>query len=140
MKKLTALLLALLMIFALTACGGGSTEESAAPASAAPESAAPTAAASTAPTSAVPADFKVGVILVGDENEGYTYAHIEGVEAARAALGLSDDQVIYKYSIPEDETSYDTAVDLVEQGCKIIFANSFGHETHMMQAAEENPT
>jgi len=139
MKKLTALLLALLMVFALTACGGSKTE---APPSAAPESAAPTAAASDAPAvppSAAPAELKVGVILIGDENEGYTYAHIEGIEAAKATLGLSDDQVIYKYSIPEDETCYDTAVDLVEQGCKIIFANSFGHETHMMQAAEENP-
>jgi basic membrane protein A len=126
MKKLTALLLALLMVFALTACGGSKT---AAPPSAAPESVAPTAAASAAPAappSAAPADIKVGVILIGDENEGYTYAHIEGIEAAKATLGLSDDQVIYKYSIPEDETCYDTAVDLVEQGCKIIFANSFG--------------
>lgn len=140
MKKLTALLLALLMVFALAACGG-SAKENAPPETAAPASAAPTAAApeTAVPDTPAPVDLKVGVILIGDENEGYTYAHIEGIEAAKATLGLSDDQVIYKYSVPEDETCYDTAVDLVEQGCKIIFANSFGHETHMMQAAEENP-
>ena len=85
------------------------------------------------------ADFKVGAILIGDENEGYTYAHIEGIEAAKKACGLSNEQVIYKYSIPEDEQCYDAAVDLVQQGCKIIFANSFGHESYMIKAAKEYP-
>ena len=86
-----------------------------------------------------PADFKIGVILIGDENEGYTYAHIEGVEAAAKANGLSESQVIYKYNTPEDQKCYDAAIDLVEQGCKIIFANSFGHESYMIEAAKENP-
>ena len=84
-------------------------------------------------------DFKVGVILIGDENEGYTYAHIEGIKAAKKANGLKDDQIIYKYNVPEDQKCYDAAIDLVEQGCKIIFANSFGHESYMIQAAKENP-
>ena len=84
-------------------------------------------------------DFKVGAILIGDENEGYTYAHIEGIEAAKKACGLTDDQVIYKYTIPEDEKCYEAAIDLVQQGCKIIFANSFGHESHMIRAAKEYP-
>ena len=86
-----------------------------------------------------PTDFKVGVILVGDENEGYTYAHIEGIEAAKKACGLTNEQVIYTYNIPEDEQCYEAAVDLVQQGCKIIFANSFGHESHMIRAAKEYP-
>ena len=47
------------------------------------------------------------------------------------ALGLSDDQVIIKWNIPEDETCYDAAVDLADQGCNIIFANSFGHESYI---------
>ncbi len=85
------------------------------------------------------ADFKVGAILIGDENEGYTYAHIEGIEAAKKACGLSDDQVIYKYTVPENEKCYEAAIDLVQQGCKIIFANSFGHESHMIRAAKEYP-
>ena len=83
--------------------------------------------------------FKMGVILIGDENEGYTYAHIEGVEQAKKALGLTDDQVIFKYNIPEDETCYDTAVDLAEQGCTLVFSNSFSHESYMIQAASEYP-
>jgi basic membrane protein A len=83
--------------------------------------------------------LKIGVILVGDENEGYTYAHIEGLKGAMANLGIKDDQVIWKYSIPEDETCYDTAVDLAEQGCTIIFSNSYSHQSYMVQAAEEYP-
>jgi basic membrane protein A len=140
MKKTIALFLALALALILVACGSTTTETAApttAPASSAPATAVATEPAAT--ETAAASDIKVGVILVGDENEGYTYAHIEGVEAAKAALGLSDDQVIYKYNIPEDETCYDTAVDLVQQGCTIVFANSFSHESYMWQAAEEYP-
>lgn len=85
------------------------------------------------------ASVKVGVIYVGDENEGYTAAHMTGIDEMQESLGLSDDQVIEKICIPEDESCYDAAVDLAEQGCNIIFANSFGHESYMMQAAAEYP-
>ena len=85
------------------------------------------------------ADLKVGFIFVGDEQEGYTYAHMLGRDGMIEALGLSEDQVISKYNIPEDESCYDAAVDLAEQGCQIIFANSFGHEDYMIQAASEYP-
>lgn len=85
------------------------------------------------------ADLKVGFIFVGDEQEGYTEAHMIGRDDMIAALDLSEDQVITKYNIPEDESCYDAAVDLAEQGCQIIFANSFGHEDYMIQAATEYP-
>jgi len=84
-------------------------------------------------------DFKVGAILIGDENEGYTYAHIQGIEAAKKACNLSDDQIIDKYNVTEDEKCYEAAVDLAEQGCKLIIANSFGHEDHLIRAAKEYP-
>ena len=88
----------------------------------------------------IPADqIKVGYIFVGDENEGYTAAHYDGAKAMMEALGLTDDQVIVKWTIPETEACYDAAVDLAEAGCNIIFANSFGHETYMMQVAAEYP-
>ena len=42
--------------------------------------------------------------------------------------GLSDDQIINKYNVPED-AECDTALrELVEAGCNIIFATSFGFE------------
>ena len=155
-KKLLAVLLILTMALGLAACSGTKADSSATTS----ESAATSESASTsemtvaekvaaAQKSSVDTSkiakavkdgtFKIGVILVGDENEGYTYAHIEGVEEAKKALGLTDAQVIYKYSIPEDETCYDTAVDLAEQGCQMIFSNSFSHETYMIQAAAEYP-
>jgi len=143
MKKLLALLLVLAMAAGMVACSSSKTEKPAETTTTAAAAETTTAAASEATTTAAAAtsnsDFKVGVILIGDENEGYTEAHIEGVKAAQKALGLKDDQIIYKYNIPEDETCYDTATDLVEQGCKIIFANSFSHESYMLQAAQENP-
>lgn len=83
--------------------------------------------------------LKVGIILVHDENSGYDLAHIEGVKAAAKTLGIADSQMIFKYNIPEDETCYDTAVDLAEQGCNIIFSDSYSHQSYMMQAAKEYP-
>ena len=83
--------------------------------------------------------FKMGVILIGDENEGYTYSHIKGIREAAAALGVTDDQIIWKYTVGEDEKCYDAAVDLVESGCTVIFSNSYGHQSHMQKAAGEYP-
>ncbi len=82
-------------------------------------------------------EVKVGVIYVGDENEGYTASHMKGIQEMKEALGLSDDQIIEKTQIPEDESCYDAAVDLAESGCNIIFATSFGHESYLFQAAAE---
>ena len=84
-------------------------------------------------------DFKVGVIYIGDENEGYTAAHMEGIDGMMKNLGLDASQVIEKTNIPEDESAYDAAADLAEQGCDIIFANSFGHESYIIQAATDYP-
>ena len=138
MKKIIALLAVLTMVFALAACAAPAAttepEAAATEAPAAEATEAPAAEATEAPA------LKIGVILVGDENEGYTYAHIDGIKKAIEALGVSADSVIWKYSIPEDETCYDTAVDLAEQGCTIIFSNSYSHQSYMVQAAEEYPS
>lgn len=82
-------------------------------------------------------DIKVGVILVGDETEGYTLAHMNGIKAAAAELGIADNQIVWKYKVPEDQTCYDSALDLVGQGCNLIISNSYGHQTYMALAAEE---
>lgn len=82
---------------------------------------------------------KVGVILVGDENEGYTYAHIEGIKEAAKAVGIKDSQIVWKYSIKEDESCTDAAKELVDAGCTVIFANSYGHQTYMQKAAKTYP-
>ena len=84
-------------------------------------------------------DLKVGVIYIGDENEGYTAAHMKGIDEMEEKLGLDDSQIIEKTLIGEDEGCYDAAADLADQGCQIIFANSFGHETYILEAAGEYP-
>ena len=84
-------------------------------------------------------DLKIGAIYIGDENEGYSANHLNGLKEAQAALGISDDQVLCKYNVPETEDAYEAAIDLAEQGCNIIFATSFGHESYVFQAAAEYP-
>ena len=84
-------------------------------------------------------DIKLGVILLHDEDSTYDLNFINGVKEAAAALGLSDEQVIIKRNIPESQACEETALDLVDEGCNIIFADSFGHEDFMIEAAKECP-
>ena len=113
MKKLVSLLLVLLMCVGvcatLAACGDDKKED----------------------------DFKIGVILLHDEKSTYDLNFMNGVEAAAAALGKV--QIVYKKNIPETDAAYEAACDLVDLGCKIVFADSFGHEAHILKAAKENP-
>lgn len=140
MKKLVSLLLMGIMAISLVACGNSSksTKESSTTEGSVKED---TSAkeTDTATGGVALEDLKVGFIFIGDENEGYTAAHYEGAKEMMSALGLKEDQVIIKWNIPEDETCYDAAVDLADQGCNIIFANSFGHESYILQAAAEYP-
>lgn len=82
-------------------------------------------------------DFKVGFIFLHDENSTYDLNFINAANAAKTALGLSDDQVIFKKNIPESEACYTAAAELVDEGCDVIFADSFGHEPYIIQAAQE---
>ena len=134
MKKIVALLMALCMVFALCACG-----QSAAPA--ATEAPAADAAATEAPAADATAasDLKVGFIFLHDENSTYDLNFMNGAKEACANLGLSDDQVIFRTNIPEGQECYDAAAELADAGCNVIFADSFGHEDFMIQAAKEFP-
>ena len=84
-------------------------------------------------------DFKLGVICLHDEDSTYDLNFINGVKEAQQALGLRDDQVIIKRNVPESNACYEAALDLIDEGCDVIFANSFGHESHILKAAKENP-
>ena len=133
MKKIVALLMALCMVFALCACG-----QSAAPA--ATEAPAADAAADAPAVDATAAsDLKVGFIFLHDENSTYDLNFMNGAKEACANLGLSDDQVIFRTNIPEGQECYDAAAELADAGCNVIFADSFGHEDFMIQAAKEFP-
>ena len=84
-------------------------------------------------------EFKVGFIFLHDENSTYDKNFIDAAKAACAALGLSEDQMILRVNVPEGAECYDTACELVEAGCDLVFADSFGHEDFMIQAAKEFP-
>ena len=146
LRKMIGLALVSVMALSLSACGGSAPKattaaektETQASEAAKTESKAETTEAA-AKGGIAKEDLKVGFIYVGDENEGYTAAHYKGAMEMKKALGLSDDQIIIKWNVPEDETCKDAAMDLADQGCNIIFANSFGHESYMLEAAKEYP-
>lgn len=114
MKKFVSMLLALVMVFALCACGskteGGDKAES---------------------------KIKVGFICLHDENSTYDKNFIDAAKAACKNAGLSEDQYIIKTNIPEGQECYNAAAELVDDDCNVVFADSFGHEDFMIQAAKE---
>ena len=117
MKKITALLLALAMVFALCACGNGDKDKD-------------------KDNDGDKAKIKVGFIFLHDENSTYDLNFMNAAEAACKNLGV---EYVFKKNIPEDQKCYDAAAELAEDGCNIIFADSFGHEPYMIDAAKEHP-
>ena len=85
-------------------------------------------------------DIKVGFVHVSDPSDmGYTYNHDLGTIAMKEALGLTDDQIINKFNVPEG-AECDTALrELIDAGCNIIFATSFGFEDYVKEVAAEYP-
>ena len=82
-------------------------------------------------------DLKVGIITLHDTSSTYDKNFIDAIYRAAANLGLSEDQILLVTGIDETSACYDTAKSLVNQGCQVVFADSFGHEDFMIQAAEE---
>lgn len=83
-------------------------------------------------------DFKVGVILIGDAGEGYTKAHMDGIKAAAAELGLRDNQIVWMYNVEENNECEEKIEDLVSQGCSLIVSNSYGHQDFMVKVAPKH--
>ena len=134
MKKLLALVLSLAMLFALAACGNttsdngtGNTSNSG------------TGDTDDGGSGIAASDIKIGLICVHDENSGYDLAHIDGLKTACSELGIDESQITMKINIAEQEPCYDAAIQLVDAGCDIIFSDSYGHQSYMALAAQENP-
>ncbi len=114
MKKILALILAVLMVFGLAACGAKTDDDAAAK-----------------------SDLKVGFIFLHDENSTYDKNFIDAAKKACENMGVT---MVQKTQIPESNACYDAAKELIEvEECDIIFADSFGHESFLMKAAEEYP-
>ena len=127
MKKITALLLVMVMVFALVACSNSQDAENG-----------EKAEASTV-EAVEKSELKVGFICLHDENSTYDLNFINSAKAACKEAGLSEDQYIIKTNVPEGQECYDAAAELVDEGCTVIFADSFGHEDYMIEAAQEFP-
>ena len=139
MKKILSLALVLVMVLGLAACGSkADTTATTAAASTAAGSDETTAAAETeAPAAA--SNIKVGFIFLHDENSTYDLNFMNAARQAVADLGLTEDQYLFRTNIPEGQECYNAAAELADAGCNIIFADSFGHEDYIIQAAQEFP-
>ena len=122
MKKFLAMLLALVMALSLVACGEKKDDTQ-----------------GDGDGDATAAKVKVGFITLHDENSTYDLNFINAAKKAIEDLGLTKDDYILKTNVPEGQECYETAMDMVDNGCNIIFADSFGHEPYMIDAAKENP-
>jgi basic membrane protein A len=78
--------------------------------------------------------MKVGLITLHDENSTYDLNFLNGFQEACEKAGV---EAVIKKNVPEGQECYDEAMDLVDQGCKLIFSDSFGHQDFMLQAAKE---
>ena len=89
---------------------------------------------------AVPIDeVKVGMVLIGSSDDGFSGAHYNGLEEMKTELELYDDQVLYKFNVPENAECDAALRELVDAGCHIIFGNSWGFMNFMEEIAEEFP-
>ena len=140
MKKVLALLLALVMVLALVACASKPANDTPAetPAENTPAEtpAENTPAETPAENTEVPEGFKVGFITLHDENSTYDLNFINAAKEACETLGVEYTLIT---NVPEGQECYDKAAELADAGCNIIFADSFGHEPYMIQVAKENP-
>ena len=123
MKKFLAMLLALVMALSLVACGEKKDDTQ-----------------GNGDGDATAAKVKVGFITLHDENSTYDKNFIDAAKEACANLGLVENEDYFiKTNVGETERCAEVAADLVDAGCNIIFADSFGHEPYMIEVAKANP-
>jgi len=84
-------------------------------------------------------ELKVGMVLIGSQDDGFSGAHYKGLEGMKEALGLKDEQVLYKFNVPENAECDAALRELVDAGCQIIFGNSWGFMNFMEEIADEYP-
>lgn len=132
MKRFLALLLALVMVLSFAACSENETANN--------NDNNVSENNSEEKTEITKDNIMVGFIHIGDPSDmGYTYNHDLGTKKMAENLGLRDDQIINKYNIGENETCATAIEELVEAGCNVIFATSFGHGDYMTEAAAKYP-
>lgn len=84
-------------------------------------------------------DIKAALICLHGDSSTYDKNFIEAFKQACANKGLTEDDYTIITDIPEGTECYDKAADFADNGYDVIFADSFGHEAYMIQAAKEFP-
>ena len=146
-KKLLAILLCALLVFAVVACDGEKEPEKTDPKEPAGsvDPADPSKPADPSepedPDKLSLANIKVGFVHITDPSDmGYTYNHNRGTEKMAEELGLDPEkQIINKFNTTEDQACENALRELAEQGCNIIFATSFGFEDYVIKVAKDYP-
>ena len=139
-KKVVSLLAAMtLAVSALAGCGAAadSTADMAAAENTQTAAAGDTAATQeAADTTTATAGLKAGFIFLHDENSTYDLNFMNAAKEACEKLGV---ECVTKTNIPEGQECYEAACELADAGCDFIFADSFGHEDYVIEAAKEYP-
>ncbi len=130
-KKVLSLITAVAMTATLLAgCGGSSSDTTADTKADATEESADAGEATAL------SDMKVGFIFLHDENSTYDLNFMNAAKEACEKLGV---EYMTKTNIPEGQECYEAACELADAGCDFIFADSFGHEDYIIEAAKEYP-
>lgn len=132
-KRLLTLLLSAAMMLTLAACGQTGGEPSKEPAGD------PTVTG-PGPVSDKMKDLKIGFIHIGDESDkGYTYNMVMGTKEMQENLGITDDQLVVKVNIAENDQCADAINACLDAGAQLIFTTSFGFQDYALEAAKANP-
>lgn len=143
-KKVIALFMTGAMALTMAACGGSSSSSSASSTSSSESTEtsstsdkSTSSASSSVDTSDVDySKVKAGFITLHDENSTYDKNFIDAAKAACESLGV---EYVFKNNVAENQEAYDAACELADEGCNFIFADSFNHESYIMEAAQEYP-
>lgn len=139
MKKIS-LLLALAMVLAIAFSGCAKPDSSESTPATASESAAVSAVQSGGAETTQATEtktVKAGFIYIGPANDGgFSTSHDKGRLYLEQQLGI---ETIYKELVPESAEAEATIDNLIEEGCNMIFACSYGYIDYMENKAAEYP-
>lgn len=129
-KLIAACLVGVMCAVTLAGCGDSSTTGTSQGSATASDATANTSAPGYGAT-------KIGVILVGTRDDyGYNQGLYNCCVQAGEDLGV---EVLIKESVPEDSSSQAVMEQLISQGCKIIYATSYGHREYAELVAASHP-
>ncbi len=81
--------------------------------------------------------MKVGLICLHPAaSSTYDKNFVDAFKASAKKMGF---EPVIRENVPEGPECTDVAENLAETGCKVIFADSFGHEGYLLEAAKKYP-